>query len=48
VGTGISTNGREPFNSLAAKCAGGLCLFHPKSGRVEQLDEMLSARFAGG
>ena len=55
-GAGITTNGKEPFDYLASKCTGGLCLFHPKSGRVEQLDEMLPAEqlktamtaFAGG
>lgn len=40
-GAAVTTSGRDPFDYLASKCTGGLCLFDPTSGRVEQLDEMM-------
>ncbi len=39
----VSTSGHEPFDYMAAKCSGGLCLFDPARGRVVQINEMISA-----
>ena len=56
AGSSLATSGHDPFDYLAQKCPGGLCLFEPRSGRVEALDEMMPPaelkarmeRFAGG